>query len=121
MSARRGAVAGEEHPVVDAGRDDLDALGIGAVVTHELVLLLERRRDDEVGTAHDFGFDPRPHRHVVGETDLGLHPVEGVERGDEREIELVLQPVTDGARHPVVRVQHVVRAGLRRAAVCARR
>ena len=108
VPARRGAVAGEEHAVVDARRDDLDALGVGAVVTHELILLLERRRDDEVGAAHDLGFDARPQSGVVGETDFGLHAVERVERGDQRQVELVLEPVTDRARHPVVRVEHVV-------------
>ena len=94
--------------MVDARRDDLDALGIGAVVAHELVPLVVGRRDDEVGAAHDLGLDARPQRDLVVEADLGLHAVERVERGDEREVELVLQPVADRARHPVVRVQHVV-------------
>ena len=84
---------------------------VGAVVAHELVVLLARRRDDEIGAAHDFGLDPRPERDRVTQSDLGLHPLERVERGDEREVELVLQPVADRARHPVVGVQHVVLAG----------
>ena len=98
VAAGRGAVARGEHPVVDAGRDDLDPLGIGAVVAHELVLLLVRRRDDEIRAAHDLGFDAWAQRDRVGQPDLGLHTVERVERGDERQVELVLQ--AGGRPHP---------------------
>ena len=64
-ACRRAAARspGENTVVVDAGRDDLDALGIGAVVAHELVVLLVRRRDDEIGAAHDLGFDAWAQRH----------------------------------------------------------
>ena len=87
---------------------DLDAFGIGAVVADELGALVGGGRDHEVGAAHDLGLDARPERDLVVEADLGPHAVERVERGDERQVELVLQPVSDRAGHPVVRVQHVV-------------
>ena len=109
LSPRRAAVAGREHQVVDAGCDHFDAVGVGAVEAHELLALLFGRRDDEVGAAHDLGFDARAQRGVTRHADLCLHALERVERGDEREVELVLQLVPDRARHPVVRVQHVVR------------
>ena len=44
---------------------------------------------------------------IVVDTGVGLDARERVERRDEREVELVLQPVRDRAREPVVRVQHV--------------
>ena len=107
---RRGLapVAGREHGVVDAGRHDLDAVGIGAVERDQLRALLGGRRDHQVGAGDDLGLDPGPGRGLVALARLGLHPIERVEGGDERQIELVLEPVADRARDPVVGVEDVV-------------
>ena len=43
---------------------------------------------------------------------LGLHPVEGVERADERQVELVLDDVPGQARQPVVGVDGLEGAAL---------
>ena len=42
---RRGAIAGREHRVVDAGRDDLDAIGVGVVERRELRAFVVGRRE----------------------------------------------------------------------------
>ena len=44
---------------------------------------------------------------VVGQVDLGLHPVEGVERRHQRQVELVLDRVAGDPREPVVGVDGV--------------
>ena len=102
------AVAGDEQRGVDALRHDLDAVGIGAVEADELLPLVGGRRDDEIGAAHDLRLDAGPEVDVVVDPHLGLHPVERVERGDERQPELVLEAMPHRARHPVVGVDDVV-------------
>ena len=96
--------------MVDAGRDDVDAILGSTVEAEQLLAFLVGRGDDEIGAAHDLGLDARPEVDLVAQSDLRLHAIEGVKSGDEREVELVLQPVSDRARHPVVGVQQVVGA-----------
>ncbi len=113
--ARRVAVAGKEDVVVDAGRHDFDAIERGVVQRCELRALVVRRREHQVGARDHFVLDPRAVLGVVVDAGFGLHPGERVERRDEREVELVLQPVRDRAREPVVAVQHVDRLALEHA------
>ena len=101
-------IAGREQGAIDALRNDHDPLRIGAVVAHELLAFLVGCRDDEIGAPYDLGFDPGSQGDLVVEAGGGAHAVERVERGDERQIELVLEPVADRARYPVVGVQEVV-------------
>ena len=54
-----------EDRVVDAGRDDLDAVGVGAVERRELVALGLGRREHQVGAGDDLRLDARPQRGVV--------------------------------------------------------
>jgi len=70
--------------VVDPGRDDLDPVGVGAVVPLELVLLVVRRRDHEIRAANHLGLDAWAQGHRVSESDLRLHAIERVEGSDER-------------------------------------
>ena len=93
--------------MVDARRDDLDAVPLGAVQRDELPAFLVRRGDHQVGAADDLTLDAGAGLGIVADTRLRLHAIEGVERGDEGQVELVLEPVPDRARDPVVRVQHV--------------
>ena len=58
--AGAGAVAGREEGVVDAGRHDLDPVGLGAVEADELRLLGQARRRDGVGAADDLGLGLAP-------------------------------------------------------------
>ena len=102
------AVAGREDRGVDTLRHDLDAIGIGAVEADQLVELVARGRDDQVGAAHHLGLHAWAQVDFVADADLGLHPLERMERGDEGKPELVLEAVADGPRHPVVGVEDVV-------------
>ena len=65
--------------------------------------------DASIRSAHaiDLVLGARAQLGIVVDAGVGLHARERVERRDERKIELVLQPVRDRAREPVVRVQHV--------------
>ena len=90
-------VAGGEEGVLDAGGDDLDAPGRVAVQPAELALLLGAADADRVGAADDLGLGAlAPQRLEVAA--LGLDPGQRVERGDERQVELVLEAVADDAR-----------------------
>ena len=106
-----GAIPGTEERVVDPGGHDADPLRVACVELGELRRLHGARRQHDVGAAHDgrLGFGPAMRfvaRHLLGAR-LGLHPGEGVERGHEREIELVLDAVAGDARQPVVGVDGV--------------
>ena len=84
------------------------AIALGAVEVDELLALVGRGREHEVGAADDLLLDPGARRRVVVDPGFGLDPGQRVERRDERQVELVLQPVADRAGDPVVRVQRVV-------------
>ncbi len=98
--------------MVDTRRHDLDAIEVGVVERRELRAFVVGRREHQVGARHDLVLDARAVLGVVVDAGFGLHAGERVERRDEREIELVLQPVRDRAREPVVAVQHVDRLAL---------
>ena len=106
--ARLAGAARVEDLVVHAGRDDLDAVAVRAVEADELLALVRGRRQDQVGAADGLLLDARPLLGVVVDAGVGLHPGERVERRDERDVELVLQPVAERAGDPVVRVERVV-------------
>ena len=122
-AAGLGPVARAEERVVDAGRHDADAPGVAAVERHDLVGLDGARRQHGVGAVDDgrLGLGPAV-RHVrldlLGHR-LGLHPVEGVERAHERQVQLVLDHVAREPRQPVVGVHR--RVGQPAAVVVARR
>ena len=103
---------GREERVVDTRRHDLDPTRRRAVEALELRSFLGAAREDRVGATDDL--DLRAHaalRLLVAR--LGLHPRQRVERRDERQVELVLQPVPSQPRQPVVRVDDVgAHAGL---------
>ena len=103
------AITGFELRVIDAGCHDLDALRVGVVERRELRALVVGRRKDEIGAGDDLLLDARPEFRVVVDTGVGLDARERVERRDQRQIERVLQAVSDGSRQPVVRVQDVDR------------
>ena len=87
---------------------------VRAVEADELLPFLVGRGEHEVGATRRSRASTRGR--MVGfvvETGFGLDARERVERGDEREVELVLQPVSDRARDPVVGVQYVVGGGRR--------
>src|SRR5579884_139119 len=117
-----GVVAGREQLVVDAGRDDLHALGVRGVEVDELVALLDSRRAQQVAAADHLLLDARTVARVVRAVDAGgrLDPRERVERRRDRDVELVLETVADRARDPVVPVQDVV-LDVRVPLVCERR
>ncbi len=96
-------VAGREAAVVDAGRDDLDPVGVGAPLD-EVGPLGGGRDDEHVGAALHLVLDAVPVLGVVDDPGFGLGAGQGVEGGDERHVELVLQAVRDRARDPVVGV-----------------
>ncbi len=99
-------VTGREEGVQHPRGDDLDPGGVGAVVSDEVVGLGRARRRDRVGAGDDLGLgvDPALRLGIAG---LRLHPGERVERRHERQVELVLEPVTGHAREPVVGVDGV--------------
>ncbi len=99
-------VARGEQGVFDAGRDDLDPVGLGAVEALELAALGEAVGGDHVAAADHLGLgvDATLRFGVAGH---GLHASEGVEGGDQRQIELVLDPMTGHAREPVVGMHDV--------------
>jgi hypothetical protein len=92
--------------VVDAGRDDLDALGHGVVEPLELGRLVVGQGEDGVGTADDLGLGPGPQPVMVG-VGLGLDPGQRVERGHQGQLELVLELVARQSRQPVVGMDEV--------------
>ncbi len=95
---RLGPVPRSEERVVDARRDDADAAWLAAVERDDLFGLDAARRQDSVGAFDDgrLGLGA-PVRHVgldlFGHR-LGLHPIKGVERAHERQVQLVLDHVT---------------------------
>jgi len=75
--APRGrAVSGREQLGIDSLRHDLDALGVGSVVSHQLVALIRCGGDHQIGAPHDFRLDARPKRDLVVESDLRPHAIE---------------------------------------------
>ena len=78
-------------------------------------------REHQIGARDHFVLDARAVLGVVVDAGFGLHARERVERRDERQVELVLQPVRDRAREPVVPVQHVDRVRARASAASTRR
>ena len=102
-----GAVAGREEGVVDARRHDLDAgRGRRRRARTSWSASARARGEDGVGAADDLGLglDAALRLGVAG---LGLDPGERVERGHERQVELVLELVAGHARQPVVGVDGV--------------
>ena len=104
-TARRAPlpVAGREEGVLDGRRHDLDRAGGVAVQAAELALLLRAADADGVAAADDLRLGPVPPRRLEVAA-LGLDPGQGVERRDERQVEVVLEPVADHAAQPVVAV-----------------
>jgi hypothetical protein len=94
--------------VVDAGRNDFDAIALGAIQRDELIAFLVGGSDHQVGAVDDLALDPGPRRRVVTHPRVGLDAIERVEGRHEWQVELVLEAVPDGAGDPVVHVQHVV-------------
>ncbi len=92
--------------MVDTGWHDLDPGLDGTVVVDELANLLAAVGKDHVGTADDLGFGVHAPLwlEVAG---LGLDPGQGVEDRDERQVELVLEPVSGLSAQPVVGEQAV--------------
>ena len=80
VRARFGAVAGREHRVVDTGRDDLDAIGLGIVERRELRALVVGRREHQVGARDDFVLDARAQLRIVLEPGVRFDARERVER-----------------------------------------
>ena len=92
--------------VVDARRHDLDPTRRRAVEAFELRSFLSAAREDRVGATDDL--DLRAHAALwLLVARLGLHPSQRVERRDERQAELVLEPVPSQPRQPVVRMDDV--------------
>ena len=93
VELERGACAtprpGREERVLHAGGHDLDAIGLGAVVTDELACFLGAGREDGVGAADHRGLGADA---MVVVFVVGLDARERVERRDERKLEIVLQP-----------------------------
>ena len=107
-TARRAPapVAGCEEGVLDGRRDDLDAAGGIAVQPAELTLLLGAAHADGVAAPDDLGLGLiAPARLEVAT--LRLDPGQRVERRDQRQVEVVLEPVTDDPAQPVVAVDDV--------------
>ena len=105
-------IHGMEDLVVHARRHDLDPI-LGRAVQHlQLIALGTGGREHQVGAVHDLVLDPGAQLRIIVDAGIRLDPRQGVERRDEREIQLVLEPVPDRAREPVVRVQRVVRDAL---------
>ena len=94
--------------MVDARRDDLDAVGGRAVQLLQLVSLGSGGRQHQIRARDDLVLDTRTELGVVVDPRVRLHAGQGVERGDERKVQLVLQPMADRAGEPVVGVQRVV-------------
>ena len=105
------AVAGAEEGVVDPGGHDADPGGVGAVELGDLGRLHRARRQHGVRAADDGGLGLGPLVGGVGldlfRAGLGLDPVEGVEGGDQRQVQLVLDQVAGHAAQPVVGVDGV--------------
>jgi hypothetical protein len=101
-----GAVARGEEGVLDGRRHDLDAARGVAVEPAELALLFRAADADGVAAFDDLGFGLIPPRRLEVAA-LGLDPRQRVERGDERDVELVLEAVADDAAQPVVAVHGV--------------
>ena len=105
-STRSGLITRSEERVLDAWGDDLEAALWVAVVEAELIGFLVATHADGVSAVHDLGLGTiTPWR--FGVPMRGLHPSKGVECGDERHVELVLQPMPDHAAEPVVAVDHI--------------
>ncbi len=103
---RLGPVARREERVLDTEGHDVDALGVGVVELHELFGLDLATGEHRVGAGEDrrllkgallrFGFEV-----------LSLDSLQGVKRHDERDVQFVLQTMTDQPAQPVVRVDRV--------------
>ena len=94
--------------MVDAGGDQLDAVGPGAVELHQLVGLDRVGCADGVAAADHGGLGGfAGGRFVVAGG--GLDPGEGVEGGDQRQVEPVLEVVGRNRGQPVVGVQRLDR------------
>ena len=92
--------------MLDTGRDDLDPARRLAVQAAELALLLGAADADRVGATDDLGLGSfAPFRLEIAA--FGLHLGQGVERADERQVELVLDAMRDESAEPVVGVQHI--------------
>ena len=102
-------VAGREDRVIDAGRDDLDTIGIGAVFGDQLGALVRRRRHDPIGARDDLALDNDAFGRIVFEARGPFGVRERVKGRDERQIELMLELMADVTREPVVRVERVER------------
>ena len=99
-------VARSEECVLDAWSDDLETTLRVAVVETELIGLFFAAHTDRVGAVHDLGLGAvTPHR--LGIAVRCLHPSKRVERGHERHVEFVLEPMPDHTTEPVVAVDHV--------------
>ena len=94
--------------MVHARRHDLDPVALGAVEIDELLALVRGRGEHQVGAVDRLLLDPRPPGGIVVDPGVGLHARQRVERRDQRNVELVLQPVPERAGDPVVGVQRVV-------------
>ncbi len=92
--------------MIDTGRHDLDAVGIGGVELDQLLGFGRAVGEDGVGAAHDpgLGFGPPLGLGVAAD---GLDSGQRVERGDQRQIEPLLQQETGDPREPVVGVDDV--------------
>ena len=111
-AAGLGPVAGAEERVVDPGRHDADARRLAAVERRDLLGLDRARGQDRIGAVDDgrLGLGPpvgHVRLHLLGHR-LGLHPVERVERADQRQVQLVLDHVAGQPRQPVVGVHRGV-------------
>ena len=111
-----GVVPRSEIGVVDTERHDAHTIGRRAVERGDLVGFHAARREHRVRTSDDLGFGLGSPMREIGLdlfwTGLGLHPIERVERTDERKVQLMLDDVAGEPRQPVVGVDGLERAAL---------
>jgi hypothetical protein len=105
-ASRPVLLAGREERVLHTRSDDLDAAARVAVQPAELVLLLGAVHADRVGAGDDVVLGLVAPLALQVAT-LGLHLGQRVERGHERQVQLVLQPVGHEPAQEVVGVEDV--------------
>ena len=105
-----GAAAGpgREEGRVHAGRHHVDALGVRAVESGQLLDLGHGVGGDHIRARDHLGLRLDPALRL-GVPSGGLYPGQGVERGHQRQVEFVLEPVRGHAGQPVVGVKHIDR------------